>query len=126
MEGLARHMLLLWTLLDDALPLKERVERFLEVHGNTQLREQSGEYVAQRGKLLADVVLACSAGERPAAAGGERSRLLSLFDLSMLRYKERDALVEVFRRSDSLACAVCIGAHALTCRAAMACRCRLR
>ena len=77
------------------------MERFLELHGNTQLREQSGEYVAQRGKVLADVVLACSAGERPAAAGGERARLLALFDLSMLRYKERDALVDVFRRCDS-------------------------
>ena len=106
MEGLARHMLLVAVLLDDVLPLKERVERFLEVHGNTQLREQSGEYVAQRGKLLADVVLACSAGERPAATGGERSRLLALFDLSLLRFKERDALVEVFRRSESLVCAL--------------------
>ena len=105
-EGLARHLLLLSILLDDALPLKERVERFLEVHGNMQLREQSSAYLEQRGKLLADVVLACSAGERPAAAGGERSRLLSLFDLSLLRYKERDALVEVFRRSGALACAL--------------------
>ena len=98
-------MLLLSILLDDALPLIERAERFLEVHGNAQLREQSGDYVAQRGKLLADVVLACSAGERPAAAGGERARLLSLFDLSMLRYKERDALVDVFRRSAPIAAA---------------------
>jgi hypothetical protein len=82
------------------------VERFLELHGNTQLRESSGEYLAQRGRLLADVVLACSAGERPAAAGGERSCLLSLFDLSMLRYKERDALVDVFRRCGSRASAL--------------------
>ena len=139
MEGLARHMLLLSVLLDDALPVKgaswqansaarhvaspallvgratvrpdvcvtdacsrrvrsERVELFLELHGNARLRERSGEYVAARGRLLADVALACSAGERPAAAGGERARLLALFDLSLLRYKERDALVDVFRR----------------------------
>jgi hypothetical protein len=74
------------------------VERFLELHGNAALREASGEYVAQRGKLLADVALACSAGERPGTDASERSRLLALFDLSLLRYKERDALVDVFRR----------------------------
>ena len=74
------------------------MERFLELHGNAALREASGEYVAQRGRLLADVALACSAGERPSADASERGRLLALFDLSLLRYKERDALVDVFRR----------------------------
>ena len=82
----------------------ERVERFLELHGNAALREASGEYVAQRGRLLADVALACSAGERPGDGGGERGRLLELFDLSQLRYKERDALVDVFRRCAPLEC----------------------
>jgi hypothetical protein len=81
---------------------------FLELHANARLRERSAEYLAARGKLLADVTLSASdrAGSRDtgaASAAGEpaldeRSRLAALFDLSQLRFKERDALADVFRR----------------------------
>ena len=44
-ELLARHMLLVSILLDEALPVRQRMETFLEVHGNILLRENTSSYV---------------------------------------------------------------------------------
>ncbi|KAK3239906.1 hypothetical protein CYMTET_50204 [Cymbomonas tetramitiformis] len=89
-EGLARHMLLLSILLDTQLIARDRVETFLEVHGNAKLRERTAEYMEAKGNHLADVVLGAANKEEV----GELGRL---FDLSQLKFKERDDLVEIFR-----------------------------
>ena len=69
------------------------MELFLEIHGNARLRERSAEYLAARGRLLADVTL----GSAPSGVCSEaHERLTALFDLSQLRFKERDALADVF------------------------------
>jgi hypothetical protein len=44
-ELLARHMLLVSVLLDDALPVRARMEMFLEVHGNILLRDKTASYI---------------------------------------------------------------------------------
>ena len=48
-EVLARHLLLLCALLDRSLPVKTRVETFLELHGNALLQQRTAEYA---GELL--------------------------------------------------------------------------
>lgn len=48
-EVLARHLLLLSVLLDRALPIRARVETFLELHGNALLQQRTAEYA---GELL--------------------------------------------------------------------------
>ena len=48
-EVLARHLLLLSVLLDRALPIRARVETFLELHGNALLQQRTAEYA---GDLL--------------------------------------------------------------------------
>lgn len=47
----------LWT--DDELlrPVADRVETFLEVFGNSKVRDKTAEYITDRSKLLADIVL---------------------------------------------------------------------
>ncbi len=76
------------------------MELFLEIHANARLRERTAAYLATRGQLLEDLVLRASGGDSGAAdaAASERARLCALFDLSQLRFRERDALVDVFRR----------------------------
>lgn len=44
-EGLARHLLLLAVLLDEALLPRERVELLLELHANALLRERAAAYL---------------------------------------------------------------------------------
>ena len=72
------------------------METFLEVFGNSKLRDGTAAYLADRGRLLADVVLADG---RKSGAGSEQEyvRLCGLFDLSLLKYKDRDELVDVLR-----------------------------
>mmetsp|Transcript_54266 Transcript_54266/g.172266 ORF Transcript_54266/g.172266 Transcript_54266/m.172266 type:complete len:155 (-) Transcript_54266:589-1053(-) len=93
-EVLARHMLLISILLDETLTPRDRVEIFLEVFGNANVREKCAAYVAEQGKKLASVVLEASEGK-----GGKESStpLGRMFDLSMLKYGDRDNLVDQFR-----------------------------
>ncbi len=44
-EGLARHVMLLSILLDETLPQRDRMERFLEVHGNCLLQEKTAAHL---------------------------------------------------------------------------------
>jgi len=46
-EALARHMLLLSVLLDGHLRVKDRVEMFLELHGNVMLRQKTADYLGE-------------------------------------------------------------------------------
>jgi dynein assembly factor 3 len=46
-EALARHILLLYVLLDPSLPPRERCEMFLELHGNALLRQKTADYLCK-------------------------------------------------------------------------------
>ncbi|KAJ1628509.1 hypothetical protein T492DRAFT_1017924 [Pavlovales sp. CCMP2436] len=82
-ECLARHLLLLSIALDFELPRRERAEIFLEVMGNTMVRERSGQYLAARAKELLRLL------------GREEGPFAAHIDLSSLKMKERDALEDV-------------------------------
>lgn len=83
-EGLARHMVLLSIALDFGLPRRERAEIFLEVFANTQLRERTAVYIAEKAKELRRFM---AKGDGPLAA---------FLDVDELKMRDRDALEAVF------------------------------
>jgi dynein assembly factor 3 len=50
-EGLARHMLLLMLLFDASLTARDRAEMFVELHGNTLLRQRTAEWASELREL---------------------------------------------------------------------------
>eukprot|EP00891_Asterochloris_glomerata_P006572 jgi/Astpho2/6572/Aster-x0284 len=90
-EVLARHLLLLSVLLDRALPIRARVETFLELHGNALLQQRTAEYAAKRGQLLEDLVLD---GKSPQGM----EALAALADFSKMKFKDRDAVAAALRQ----------------------------
>ncbi|KAF6252475.1 hypothetical protein COO60DRAFT_1672301 [Scenedesmus sp. NREL 46B-D3] len=98
-EVLARHMLLLALLFDAALPVRARAELFLELHGNAVLRQKSADYLT----LQPTVDRISSSSSSPCQQQQEHHRqqqhgAMAAFDLSLLRYADRDALLEAFQR----------------------------
>lgn len=92
----ARHVLLLCVLMSDDLPPSERVERFLEIFMNATLRESTAELVETCAARLERVVGAMFAGEADAPDIAS-DRVCQVFDFSLLKFKEKDELVECFR-----------------------------
>ena len=92
----ARHVLLLCVLMSDDLPPSERVERFLEIFMNATLRESTAELVETCAARLERVVGAMFAGEADAPDVAS-DRVCQVFDFSLLKFKEKDELVECFR-----------------------------
>lgn len=86
-EALARGMLLTLILTDAQLPIRERAELFLEVYGNSLVRDRTSEYISEKATLLVDVVT----NHHPIPW------LTGLFDLSALKFKDRDSLCDVFQ-----------------------------
>ena len=86
-EALARGMLLTLILTDAQVTIRERAELFLEVYGNSLVRDRTAEYISEKAALLANVVT----NHHPVPW------LADLFDLSALKFKERDSLCEVFQ-----------------------------
>ena len=91
----ARHVLLLCVLMSDDLPPSERVERFLEIFMNATLRESTAELVETCAARLERVVGAMFAGEADAPDIAS-DRVCQVFDFSLLKFKEKDELVECF------------------------------
>mmetsp|Transcript_910 Transcript_910/g.1613 ORF Transcript_910/g.1613 Transcript_910/m.1613 type:complete len:524 (-) Transcript_910:325-1896(-) len=89
-EALARHMILISIFMDTELTARDRMETYLEVFGNVKVREKTAEYLEERGKLLANVVLDSNFGE----GDGVFNRL---FDFSQLKFKEKDEMVDILR-----------------------------
>mmetsp|Transcript_41785 Transcript_41785/g.82190 ORF Transcript_41785/g.82190 Transcript_41785/m.82190 type:complete len:505 (+) Transcript_41785:225-1739(+) len=84
-EVLARHLLLLQIVCDWELPIRQRATVFLEVFGNTLIQERTQRYVQSLGVDLVNLI--CN------GVGA----LADFVDCSQLKYRERDALVDVFR-----------------------------
>eukprot|EP00397_Hematodinium_sp_SG-2012_P021310 GEMP01022006.1.p1 GENE.GEMP01022006.1~~GEMP01022006.1.p1 ORF type:complete len:529 (-),score=76.52 GEMP01022006.1:974-2509(-) len=83
-EVIARHIILLHVVNDTEIPIRERVEIFMSLFGNTLIREKDEEYVDQVAGALVDFV-----------AEAKGSKLADLISLAHLKYKDRDALQEV-------------------------------
>eukprot|EP00873_Tetraselmis_striata_P008924 jgi/Tetstr1/429188/TSEL_019141.t1 len=92
-EVLARHLLLLAVLLDEGYPVRDRVEMFLEVHGNALLSERTAVYLEGRAKAVEGMVMALNAGGAIAEGFG------AMLDISMLKFEQRDLLAEALRRN---------------------------
>lgn len=88
LEVLARHLLLLQIACDWELPIRQRTTVFLEVFGNTLLQERTQGYVHRLGQELIELV--CDS----------RGSLAELVDLSGLKYRDRDGLVDAFQAWD--------------------------
>ena len=86
-EVMARHMLLILLINDLSLPIRERVELFLDIYANALTRERTAEHIQSQAQLLIKIIT------QPKDA----PQIKSIFDLSSLKFKERDELEEVFR-----------------------------
>ncbi|KAL3140672.1 Dynein assembly factor 3, axonemal, variant 2 [Trebouxia sp. C0010 RCD-2024] len=92
-EVLARHMLLLSILLDTRMPVRQRTEFFLELHNNASIQATTAEYLEKQAKKLEDLTLDYSAHD----AAEENDVLSQLFDLSLLKFQQRDDVAATFR-----------------------------
>eukprot|EP00592_Proboscia_alata_P017718 CAMPEP_0194400160 /NCGR_PEP_ID=MMETSP0174-20130528/127054_1 /TAXON_ID=216777 /ORGANISM="Proboscia alata, Strain PI-D3" /LENGTH=392 /DNA_ID=CAMNT_0039196635 /DNA_START=36 /DNA_END=1215 /DNA_ORIENTATION=+ len=84
-EVLARHLLLFHIFLDVSIPIRHRAALFLEVFGNSLVQERTAEYIENAGIILTELIHkdGCS--------------MSNLFDLSFLKFRERDNLETVFK-----------------------------
>eukprot|EP00898_Chlorokybus_atmophyticus_P001883 jgi/Chlat1/2696/Chrsp180S02869 len=95
---LARQLLLISVATDTSLHARERVELFLELHGNCMLRDSTAAYLEDQAQLLAEVVLQAHSIDEQGSKAIERMAVVQkLFDLSQLKYRERDDLVDTLR-----------------------------
>lgn len=85
-EILARHFLLLHTFFDESVPIKQRSVMYLEIFGNSMITDKASAYVEEKGKSLVELVL----DEK------EQLGLEGIFDLSLLKQREKDDLASVF------------------------------
>lgn len=105
-EGLARHLLLLSILLDSSIPAKDRIQTLLEVHGNALVRQRTAEYVEERGRAIEALLVDLGSGTSPQEAAANRSKtgdeagacLASILDISMLKFQDRDRIVESLQK----------------------------
>ena len=91
LEIIGRDFLLLQLICDNELPIRQKANTFLEVYGNCRLQKRTAKYVeilANRLKLLMKVV-ANRKGNSP-------NLLEDVIDFSLLRYRERDELENIF------------------------------
>lgn len=91
-ENLARSFFFLHLLHDRSLSVKDRVEIFMEVYGNTLLSTKSAEYLNLIYKALCNFIT----GDKK-----YKGVLDSLVDLSGLTHKERDDILEIFLSWDN-------------------------
>ena len=86
-EVLARHLLLISIATDWEIPIRQRTNTFLEVYGNTLIQRRTAHYVAQQGKALESLL--CD--------GEGNETLRSLFNFSLLKFREKDELQKIFQ-----------------------------
>lgn len=83
---IARHMLLTTIALEppESMSLQGKTQLFMDVFGNTLLRASSAGYVSSKANHLINCITECD------------KRLQPIFDVSQLKYFERDILVKIF------------------------------
>jgi len=85
-ECIARHLLLLQTLHDWELPIRQRCNVWLEIYGNCLVQERTSKYIAHKGLEL--IQLICN----------ESGAMRDLVDLGLLKFKQRDELEDAFKQ----------------------------
>jgi dynein assembly factor 3 len=84
-EIIARELLLLEVINDFEVPIRQRANVFLEIFGNCKVQDRTSRYIEQLGHQLRSLVT------------NGTGKLEDLVDLSLLRYRERDELEDVFK-----------------------------
>lgn len=84
-QVLSRELLLLETLNDFEVPIRQRAAIFLEIFGNCKVQDRTCRYIEQLGHELRTFVT------------NGTGRLEGLVDLSLLRYREKDELEAAFK-----------------------------
>jgi len=85
----ARNMLLLQVINNTSMNIRERMETFLSLHGNSLVREKDSLYVSDIAKEFIEIVTDQSCHP-----------LASLVDLTHLKFKDRDILQDIFKGWD--------------------------
>eukprot|EP01083_Nonionella_stella_P286324 974602_1 len=85
LECLARHFLFVRIAEDRHISPKERSQLFLEMYGNTLLRDKTNSYLVEKAK---EILRFFELGSGP---------LSRYFDLSQLKHRERDEIEEIVR-----------------------------
>jgi len=85
----ARHILLLQVINNTSMNVRERMETFLSLYGNTLVREKDSLYVSDIGSEFVDLVT--DESSHP---------LTGVVDLSHLKFKDRDILQDIFKGWD--------------------------
>eukprot|EP00931_Biecheleriopsis_adriatica_P118067 TRINITY_DN93537_c0_g1_i1.p1 TRINITY_DN93537_c0_g1~~TRINITY_DN93537_c0_g1_i1.p1 ORF type:complete len:626 (-),score=153.80 TRINITY_DN93537_c0_g1_i1:89-1966(-) len=85
-EVLARHLLFLQIINNRALPVRERMEVFLSLYGNTLVRERDCTYVSDIAPEFVELI-----------TDNSSHPLAEVVDLTQLKFKDRDILQDVFK-----------------------------
>lgn len=85
-EVLARHLLFLQIINNKALPIRERMELFLSLYGNTLVRERDSTYLSEIAPEFVELI-----------TDNSSHPLSEVIDLTHLKFKDRDVLQDVFR-----------------------------
>jgi len=85
-EVLARHLLFLQVINNKALPVRERMETFLSLYGNSLVRERDEAYAAEIAPEFVELITDNSAHP-----------LASIVDLTHLKFRDRDVLQDIFK-----------------------------
>ena len=91
-ENLARFIVLLNILNEKEISLRDRIELFMEIYGNSLLSSRTNEYLVNIIKKLTKFVC----GDK-----NYKGPLSELIDLSNLSYKEKDEICEIFKSYDN-------------------------
>eukprot|EP00117_Sycon_ciliatum_P012878 scpid13653/ scgid1723/ Dynein assembly factor 3, axonemal len=89
LDTVAKQLLLLTLVMDDTedISIQERTSLFLELFGNSLVRPQTAVYLSETSKRLVRMV----------TDDDYMKVCLPMVDLSSLRFKERDALEDIFK-----------------------------
>mmetsp|Transcript_93677 Transcript_93677/g.200974 ORF Transcript_93677/g.200974 Transcript_93677/m.200974 type:complete len:632 (-) Transcript_93677:38-1933(-) len=85
-EVLARHMLLIQIMNNKAVSVRERMETFLSVYGNTLIRERDVQYISEIAAEFVELV-----------TDNSLHPLANVVDLTHLKFKDRDVLQDIFK-----------------------------
>jgi dynein assembly factor 3 len=91
LEVLARELLLVALAFDWEIPIRQRANLWLEVFGNGVVQARTATYISSQLKPLLVDLLCSQKGPFPMA---------SMIDFSLLKFKHRDELEEIFKGYD--------------------------
>ncbi len=110
LEVLGRNLMQLQLFCDNEMPIRQKANTFLEVFGNCKVQKRTSLYIESLGNRLKQLMKHMDSTSAPShntatttTAGKDKDKesmsdniLDDIVDLSLLRYRERDELENVF------------------------------